>query len=174
MSHRFDGFPIFSGLAPEEIDRVLRGSEEIARLAHQPIFESRSPCDGIYVIHEGKVEIRRKDTNGGEIRVALLGRPSVFGEMSLIADRPRSASAVALENVKLTKLSKRTFDDLIAAGDLAAFKLIRSCAKIITERLKVTEEQFLIALKELGVEKRDKKLAELQQFRQKLFSEWSF
>ena len=174
MKHRFEGFPIFHGLSTDEIERVLGGSEELALGAHEKIFQKGDACDGFFVITEGKVEIRRNDPNGGEFRVAVLGKPSVFGEMSLIVDRPRSAAAIALEAVKLTKVSKKVFDDLIAQGDLAAYKVIRSCARIITERLKVTEEQFLATLKEVGSDKREKKLAELQQFRQKLFTEWSF
>jgi CRP-like cAMP-binding protein len=172
--HRFEAFPIFHGLSPAEIDRVLKGSEEISRDAHATIFEKGDPCDGFFVIESGTVEIRRKDANGGDFRVAVLGKPSVFGEMSLIVDRPRSAVAIALEPVKLTKVNKDVFDGLIDAGDIAAYKVIRACARIITERLKVTEEQFLATLKDVGSEKREKKLAELQQFRQKLFTEWSF
>lgn len=172
---RFDGFPIFHGLQPDELERVLRGSEEKAYKAGERIFEKGSACDGFFIITEGKVEIRRKDQNGGaEVLVALLARPSVFGEMSLIADRPRSAAAVAVEPVKLTKVSKPRFDELLEAGDLAAYKVIRAFARIVTERLKVTEEQFLSALREIGADKREKKLAELQAFRQKLFTEWSF
>ena len=174
MKHRFDGFPIFHGLSHEEIDRVLRGSEEIRRDKHEKIFQKGDPCDGFFLIEEGKVEIRRTDQNGGDFRVALLEPPSVFGEMSLIVDRPRSAVALALEPVKLTRVSKKVFDDQIAAGDLAPYKVIRALARIVTERLKCTEEQFLAALKDVGAEKRDRKLAELQQFRQKLFTEWSF
>ena len=171
---RFDGFPIFSGLASGELERVLRSSAEVAHPAQTRIFEKGDPCDGFYVIIEGKVEIRRRDPNNGEVRVALLSRPSVFGEMSLIADRPRSAAAVAVEPVKMLKVFKKGLDEMISEGDLAAYKVIRAFAKIVTERLKLTEEQFLATLKELGGEKRDKKLHELQEFRQKLFTEWSF
>lgn len=171
---RFEGFPIFHGLSSDELGRVLRGSEELSHPAGHRIFERGDACDGIYIIHEGRVEIRRPDTSGGETRVAVLGRPSVFGEMSLIVERPRSAAAVVVEPAKATKVSRKTFDELIAAGDLSAYKVIRACARIITERLKLTEDQFLATLKEMGGEKRDKKLAELQEFRQKLFTEWSF
>ncbi len=172
---RFDGFPIFSGLSAAEVERVLDGSEDVAFRPNERIFEKGDPCDGFYIIHEGAIEIRRRDLNGGgEVRVALLSRPSVFGEMSLIAERPRSAAAVAVEAARLTKIPKRGFVELLDAGDLAGFKVIRAFARIVTERLKVTEEQLLGMLREVGVEKREKKLAELQAFRQKLFNEWSF
>lgn len=169
----FESFPIFHGLASDEIARVLEGSETLAIAPNTTIFKKGETCDGFYIVLDGQVEIRR-DQNGSGVRVALLGKPSVFGEMSLIVDRPRSAAAVATEAVRLTKVSKKRFDDLLAKGDLAAYKVIRALARIITERLKNTEEEFLATLKELGADKRDKKLAELQQFRQKLFTEWSF
>jgi CRP/FNR family transcriptional regulator len=172
---RFEGFPIFHGLSPEEVDRVLVASEELTFPAGHRIFKPGDPCDGFFVISAGSVDIRRLVPDGtGDVRVALLAKPSVFGEMSLIADRPRSAVAVAVEPVRLTKVSKAGFEGLLERGDLAAYKVIRAFARIVTERLKVTEEQFLSTLKEMGAEKSEKKLAELQAFRQKLFSEWSF
>ena len=89
---RFEGFPIFHGLSPAEVERVLVSSEELVFPAGYRIFDKGDACDGFYIITAGTVDIRRRESSGGaEVRVALLGKPSVFGEMSMIADRPRSA-----------------------------------------------------------------------------------
>ncbi|MBI3723343.1 cyclic nucleotide-binding domain-containing protein [bacterium] len=176
-TERYEKVPIFGHLTQAEIGRVLRSTEELQVPAGTVIFKAGDTCDGFYILLSGRVEIRKPDQNGTEVPVAILSTRSVFGEMSLIVDRPdrkRSATAVATEPTHLNKVAKEAFDALLAAGDLCAYKIIHSFAKIITERLKRTEDELLAVLKEISGDKREKKLAELQAFRQKLFSEWSF
>ena len=47
-------------------------------------------------------------------------------------------------------------------------------AKLLGTRLRRTEDELVMVLKDLSGDKQQKKLAELQAFRQKLFQEWSF
>jgi CRP-like cAMP-binding protein len=173
-TERYDNVPIFSSLTESEIGRLLRTTDEVNAPAGTFLFKRGDPCDGFFIILSGKVEIRKPDQNGQESTIAFLSNRSVFGEMALIADRPRQASAVVIEPARLTRVRKDNFDRLLAEGDLCAYKVIHALSKIVVERLKKTEDEFLAALKELGSEKQQRKLAELQTFRQKVFTEWSF
>jgi CRP-like cAMP-binding protein len=166
--------PMFSALSTGDIERFMKVMQETRVGAGTRLFKPGDPCDGVYVLLEGKVEIRKPDGNGGEVKLAVLSSPSIFGEMALVADRPRSSSAVCIEPARVDRLPKKEFDGLIENGDLSAYKLIRAFAKLITERLKKTEEELFFALRDVDRDKREKKLAELQSFRQKLFNEWSF
>jgi CRP-like cAMP-binding protein len=173
-TERYDQIPIFSHLNESEIGRLLRATEEVNAAVGTVLFKPGDACDGLYVVLSGKVEIRKADQNGAQVPIAALSNRSVFGEMALLADRPRAATAVVVEAARLTLVPKTRFDDLIEKGDIAAYKVIHALAKLVVERLKRTEEEFLGALKELGAEKQKTKLAELQTFRQKVFTEWSF
>ncbi len=151
---QYEQIPIFAGLSKAEIGRFLKMTEDLTAPAGKRLFSPGDPCDGFYIILDGRVEIRKPDLEqkGAEVRVAVLAARSIFGEMALVANRARSSAAIALEPVKLNRIPKADFDALIEAGDIPAYKIVRAFAKLITERL----------------------LAELQTFRQKLFSEWSF
>lgn len=174
QTERYESVPIFNHLDETEIARILMVTEEMTVPAGKRIFAAGDPCDGFYILLEGRVEIRKPDGQGGEVRIAVLQHRSVFGEMALVVDRKRASSAVAVEECRLNRVLKKDFDALLGRGDLAAYKVVHSFAKVIAERLKKTEEELLALLRELGGDKRERKLAELQEFRQKLFTEWSF
>ena len=60
----------------------------------------------MYIILEGSVKITLSDGNE-KIQVALLKKGDFFGEMSLFIDAPRSATATAIGEVKLTYLQDK-------------------------------------------------------------------
>jgi CRP-like cAMP-binding protein len=173
-TERYERVPIFAMLSPVETTRLLQSTEEVVAEPGTVLFRRGDPCDGFYIVLAGKIEVRKPGVNGEDVPVAVLSTRSIFGEMSLLADRPRSATAVVVEQARLARMPKKSFDDLIAQGDICAYKVIHSLSKIIVERLRRTEDEFLVTLRELGLEKQQTKLAELQAFRQKVFTEWSF
>jgi len=68
--------------------------------AGEIIFAQGQPGDVMYVVKEGEVEIRL-----GKKVVDTIGPEGFFGEMALIDDAPRSASAVAKTNCKLSAVN---------------------------------------------------------------------
>ena len=56
------------------------------------LFHEGEPGDVMYVIREGSIRIR-KDSYEGEKTLAVLGPGEFFGEMSILNDKPRSATA---------------------------------------------------------------------------------
>jgi CRP-like cAMP-binding protein len=176
-AERFHAIPIFANLEQKEIGRLLKITEERTYEAGSFVFKPGDPVEGFYIILEGKVDIRspKKDDPGGQlVTLATLENRSVFGEMALIADRKRASAAVAVQKTRLMMVAKKDFDALLADGELCAYKVIHAFAKLLGTRLRRTEDELVALIREFGAEKQDKKLAELQQFRQKLFQEWSF
>ena len=67
------------------------------------IFEEDSRGFEMFIIHSGEVRISRKNPNGeGTTILSVLGPGDMFGEMALIDQEPRSATATA--NTKATRL----------------------------------------------------------------------
>ncbi len=174
-TERFALVPIFQGLGQAEIARILKITEERTYEAGSYVFRPGDAVEGFYVILEGKIEIRSPKTEAGaEIPLATLSNRSVFGEMALLANRARASAAVAIDRTRVMVVPKKDFDAMLAAGDVSAYKIVHAFAKIIGQRLRRTEDELIGLVREMGFDKQQKKLAELQQFRQKLFSEWSF
>jgi CRP-like cAMP-binding protein len=89
-----------------------------------------------FVVHAGKVEIRRK-TDGEECRVRVLGQGDLLGELALFRGTPHSASAIALEPVTLLVIPAQRLEELVRAHPTLAVALIRQLAN----RLREAEER---------------------------------
>lgn len=172
-TERFHQIPIFSNLTGQETGRILRITAEQLVPAQKEIFKPNDPCDGFYIILDGRVDIRIP-SSGGTTTIATLSNRSVFGEMSFLGKRPRSAWATALEETRLNKIDGDAFQAMLDKGDLAAYKVIHNFAKLIAGRLRRVEDELLRVLDSVSPERRATKLAELQEFRQTLFRDWSF
>jgi CRP/FNR family transcriptional regulator, dissimilatory nitrate respiration regulator len=177
-TERFHQIPIFSNLAGQEVGRILRITDEVNIPAGTAIFSPQDPCDGFYIILDGRVDIRMppgpKNPTNAPTTIATLANRSVFGEMSFLGKRPRSNYAVALEDTRLNKVRGPDFQALLDQSDVAAYKVVYNFAKLIAGRLRRVEDELLRTLDAIGPEKREAKLAELQEFRQTLFRDWSF
>jgi len=90
----------------------------------QPIFTQGDPGDGAYFILEGKVKVVGISENFKEILLGEVGDGDIFGEMSLIDDKPRSASVVTLTPCKTAFISIKAFNEFIASGSESAFRFM--------------------------------------------------
>ncbi|MBF0566450.1 MAG: cyclic nucleotide-binding domain-containing protein [Nitrospirae bacterium] len=104
----------------------------------QTIIKEGGYGEGTYVILHGKVEIT-KQVEEGSVKIALLEKGDILGEMSFVDKHPRSVSAVAIGDVKLGLIDKDFLEEEInkTSGD---FRLI---LLTITERLRKTTFQLV-------------------------------
>src|SRR5215472_10474883 len=92
---------LFQGLNPGEWQGLRRITQEREFTAGQQIFHEGDRGDGVYVIRDGLVEIAHF-MDGKEHRVfSRLGPGEIFGEMAVIEDLPRSATAIAAGNARV-------------------------------------------------------------------------
>jgi cAMP-dependent protein kinase regulator len=146
--------PLFKGLPPDDIMRLLKTAKDVVAHANDVIVREGDAGDGFFVIAKGAFEVRKRrasrdgDAAAGESDGALLaklGEFSFFGEMSLVTYAPRAATVVCVEEGRLKKFPTEAFERLLAAGDLAAHKVIRNMCTILAERLARMGERFVAA-----------------------------
>src|SRR5690625_6261577 len=75
---------------------------ELAR--GKELFAENDPGDALYIIASGKMKIGRRASDGRENLLAVLGPGEMLGELSLFDPGPRTASAVAVSDVRLLEL----------------------------------------------------------------------
>lgn len=85
-----------------------------------------------YIIETGAVQIFTKTKLGKRIDICLLNDGESFGEFALLDNKPRSAAAQAVTEVKLIKVSAEGYEQLLADLPLWATSMMRS----FMERLK--------------------------------------
>lgn len=105
--------PIFQDLPRGALEEIDRSAEELTLPAKSPVFNQGDPGTALYIIRSGKVRIFRRDEDGLEIDLSVLGPGESFGEMALLAGEPRSAHAEVLEEANLMVLPKEAFDRLL-------------------------------------------------------------
>jgi CRP-like cAMP-binding protein len=95
----------------------------------------------MYIIHSGQVEILKR-VGGAERQLAVLEKGDFFGEMSLLEDLPRAASARAQGDVKLLEINGATFDRMLRSNPEIAVRMMRK----LSRRLRQTDELLQKAL----------------------------
>lgn len=110
-------------------------AEEKAFGKDEIVFREGESGDAVYVVVEGRVEILKTGPEGPVI-VAVLGPGQMFGEMGVLDDGPRNASAVASADTVLRVVPRKDFRDWIRQDSEAAMRVIR----LLTERLRTAED----------------------------------
>lgn len=89
------------------------------------LFERGDPGDAFYVIESGRIRIFTHDEEGNELTLNTLGAGEAFGELSLVDDRPRSASAAASGSVTLRRLLRDDFLSRVHTSRVLTDRVIR-------------------------------------------------
>ena len=83
------------------------------------------PDNRVYIIESGQVAIT-SNVGGQGVNIAVLSRGDFIGEMALIDDQPRSATATAEEETSCMVLSKSQVDKALDEADFLAYTLVRT------------------------------------------------
>jgi len=99
------------------------------------IFREGDLGTEMYIIHEGRIEILN-NVGGKETVLAVLEKGDFFGEMSVLEDMPRAASARAISDTRLLQINGSTFDQLLRDNPEIAVRMMRK----LSRRLRETDE----------------------------------
>lgn len=135
-SQLLERVPFLAGLSEEDLrwlaDRLHRrkyGRGDI-------IFQKDEPGQSLFIIESGSVRIYMPGTQGADLTLAVMGPGDFFGDLSLLDDRPRSASAVAGTDAVLLSLERSDFSSLLRARPDAALAVLATIAR----RLRDTDQ----------------------------------
>jgi CRP/FNR family transcriptional regulator, cyclic AMP receptor protein len=110
----------------------------------QVIVRQGETGDCMYAIQSGRVEVVR-ETDGGEVRVAVLDEGDIFGEMAIFEKEVRSATVRALGETRVLSIDKRTFLRRVQEDPSLAFNL----ALMLCKRIRRLNAE-LASLKQTG------------------------
>ena len=118
--------------------------------AGEMIFSEFEPGDNFYLIQSGRVQLV-KIIGDIERTLDVLQPSEMFGEMAILENSPRSATAIALDVVKVLEFNSKNFEILMMGNPQIAFKLLKMFAKRIYDSkrrfmiLKLDEPQAKVA-----------------------------
>ena len=143
---------VFSVIEGPTIESLAQNVELIVKQKGEAIFSPGDPSDSFYLVRDGFVKLSREametdshffdsrfdkvsfkpqaEPQVGEYIMAYLGQGSYFGEVALLDNRPREASATALSRTELVKINKQDFESLLMRYP----EVKKSLRKLATER----------------------------------------
>lgn len=91
--------------------------------AGQTIIEAGTVGGSMFVVIEGQAEVRV-----GDKRIDAVGPGSIFGEMALIDDTPRSATVIAETDCRLVEVDRKRFEFMVSETPYFALAVMRVMA----------------------------------------------
>lgn len=126
---------IFSEVKTEELRFLASALEDEMYIKGDRVFDINERGDKMYFIQSGKVGISTDANPRSQKFIALLGAGDVFGEMNLLDDLPRSATAHIIENTHVLSLEKERLHQLIINYPEISFGIMKSLSMRLRETL---------------------------------------
>lgn len=131
---------IFAGLKKDELKQLAKYCGSVSYNAGDCIFKEGDPGRDFYIVISGSVDIVRAQSDGSEREIARFVQGESFGEMDLIENSPRIASARAVSDCELLQFPGRgfTFDYVLKENPHISAKMLREIIAIIAGRIRAT------------------------------------
>jgi uncharacterized membrane protein len=127
--------PLFQLLDEDELRALTTEIEERSYVAGQTVFKAGQSGGEMHVVLEGHVETFLTDEEGQRVVLAKLGPGEIFGELSLLDNNPRSASAEAREPTRTCIVDRADLERLFARKPQAALDILA----VLSRRLRMTD-----------------------------------
>jgi signal transduction histidine kinase len=161
--------PFLRVLASAGRDVLAELLEEQRYEAGQIIFQEGDPGSAMFIVCSGRVAVLKGNFSAPTL-LGYRGVGEIVGEMALLENEPRSASVVALEPVRLLRITRESFEALLTRNP----KLGMSILSILSARLRAAdnerkniahaESELIERVSQLQTEK--EQLLELERIRQ--------
>lgn len=100
--------PLFAGMQPKQIKSLARWTTTRIYQPGQVIVNEGQTGLGLYCIQSGRVKVSQH-AGDGEREIRIMGPGEAFGELSLLSDKPRSATVTAIDQTTAVLLDKGQF-----------------------------------------------------------------
>jgi len=130
---------LFQGLTPAQLDRVAEIVKVRDAQPGEAIIRERDYGEALYVLDEGRVEVRSGTQRIAEIRAPREGEISktgdFFGEMCLLDLEPRCATVVAVEKCRLWEINRDDLYWLFGDDKELQLRILLTVARVLSRRL---------------------------------------
>jgi len=142
LAYFLNNLPMFAELNGRELN-VLEKMVHVRNYGvSEVVFEEGDPGTGMYMIRSGGVSILAKNQQGTDDELALLGPGDFFGETTLTAPAPRSASARTTEQTELIGLFRADLLEMVERQPTLTSRILIGLTRIVSERLQTASQEI--------------------------------
>jgi signal transduction histidine kinase len=124
---------LFKALTPTELELLRKATREITFAAEQLIFKEGDAGDGIYFVKDGMVQISAVVGYGDLKVLTRIPAGELFGEMAVLDNQPRSASATAETVTTVYFINRAEWEQLLERAPRLAVLLVREVIRRLRE-----------------------------------------
>jgi CRP/FNR family cyclic AMP-dependent transcriptional regulator len=128
--------PFFRHIPRKEYGRLFQALVKRHYEAGDVLFKEGDVGRALFILEWGQIEILRKNAAGKPMRLALLDSGDYFGEISLLDDQPRTASAVAVTPSRVYLLYRTELESLLEYAPHAGAAIMAHLAEVLASRLR--------------------------------------
>lgn len=134
--------PAFTDLSARELRGVAAIVHKREYKAGEPVFYQGDPGLGMYIIREGEVSIRIAEGEEDDKELAVLTDGDFFGELALLDESPRSATAICRTDCSLIGFFRTDLFEMIEQKTDLGLKIVMRLAEILAVRLRKTDKEL--------------------------------
>jgi CRP/FNR family cyclic AMP-dependent transcriptional regulator len=134
--------PLFKDLSITELENLSPLIFEKNYAKGSTLFVEGMTGEVLYLVKKGSVQITKKTDNHQETVLATLKEGEFLGEMSLIDNRPRTATARVAEESVLLVMTKKAFNTMMEKHPAISLKVVLVFLKVANERVRKANEAF--------------------------------
>ena len=128
-----ESIALFRSLQREDLQALRLIAQERRLAPNQEVFREGDPGDGVYFVKDGLVEISSLVGNGKRHVFSKLGDGEIFGEMAVLEQRPRSATATAVGEAEVYFIPRGEMLSLIERSPVLSFNLLQQISHRLRE-----------------------------------------
>ena len=130
--------PLFDALKGKELEIIANHMIFVELEKGEVLFNEGDKGDCIYFVLEGIIDIIKESSPGNSVSIASLPKGRSIGEMSIIDDYPRSATAKARPQSSFLALTQESFDVIIDGYPEIGTKLFKAISLLLSQNLRKT------------------------------------
>lgn len=135
--------PPFKNLGNKPLRTLIKLIHNRAYTANEYVFYQSDPGIALYVIIKGEILIT-EETDGDRFDLATLSRGDFFGELALLDEEKRSASAVAMKDSQIAVIFKPDLDEFVETYPKEGIKILRGISQIVATRLRNLNQDYFM------------------------------
>ena len=129
-------FQFFRNLPEQDLKQLLKHCHRHKAVTGSVLWHEGDNDNKVGFILSGKIGIKKMTSfTDKHVIVGTYGPGSVFGELCLLTNEPRTVGAEVLEDVDLLFLTNDEFENLIVSHPYLGLKLLRSLFRMTSTRL---------------------------------------
>lgn len=139
---------VFEEFTDKEVLTISKFSEKKYFQRTEVVFKENSQDASLYVVLKGQLEALAHTSDGKKISLSMIDEGEVFGELSFLDGKARSATILAVKDVELLQITRDDFENLRIQHPDIASKLIMDLARVVSLRLR-NADKFIVDIFQL-------------------------